>query len=267
MLMGKKIIALLTDFGLKDYFVASLKGVILSINSEVRLVDITHDLPDYGRQAAAFVLQACYRFFPTGTIFLTVVDPGVGSERRLLLARSDRYYFIAPDNGLLSPILEAEKAEVLEITGENYFLTIKKTSFEGRDKMAPVAAWLSLGIDISELARPAKSWERLNWPEPQNADREIRGSIVYQDKFGNLITNISQHLIVSFLNSNHGSSLVLLAGRKRITEMAATYSQAPRNKPFFMINSLGLLEIAVYENSAANLLGLNPGDNVVLKIE
>jgi len=265
--MGKKIIALLTDFGLKDYFVASLKGVILSINSEVRLVDITHDLPDYGRQAAAFVLQACYRFFPTGTIFLTVVDPGVGSERRLLLARSDRYYFIAPDNGLLSPILEAEKAEVLEITGENYFLTIKKTSFEGRDKMAPVAAWLSLGIDISELARPAKSWERLNWPEPQNADREIRGSIVYQDKFGNLITNISQHLIVSFLNSNHGSSLVLLAGRKRITEMAATYSQAPRNKPFFMINSLGLLEIAVYENSAANLLGLNPGDNVVLKIE
>jgi len=265
--MGKKIIALLTDFGLKDYFVASLKGVILSINSEVRLVDITHDLPDHGRQAAAFVLQACYRFFPTGTIFLTVVDPGVGSERRLLLARSDRYYFIAPDNGLLSPILEAEKAEVLEITGENYFLTTKKTSFEGRDKMAPVAAWLSLGIDISELARPAKSWERLNWPEPQNADREIRGSIVYQDKFGNLITNISQHLIVSFLNSNHGSSLVLLAGRKRITEMAATYSQAPRNKPFFMINSLGLLEIAVYENSAANLLGLNPGDNVVLKIE
>ncbi len=265
--MGKKIIALLTDFGLKDYFVASLKGVILSINPEVRLVDITHDLPDYGRQAAAFVLQACYRFFPTGTIFLTVVDPGVGSERRLLLARSDRYYFIAPDNGLLSPILEAEKAEVMEITGENYFLTTKKTSFEGRDKMAPVAAWLSLGIDISELARPAKSWERLNWPEPQNADREIRGSIVYQDKFGNLITNISQHLIVSFLNSNHGSSLVLLAGRKRITEMAATYSQAPRNKPFFMINSLGLLEIAVYENSAANLLGLNPGDNVVLKIE
>ena len=265
--MGKKIIALLTDFGLKDYFVASLKGVILSINPEVSLVDITHDLPDYGRPAAAFILMACYRFFPAGTIFLTVVDPGVGSERHLLLARSERYYFIAPDNGLLSPIIDAEKAEVMEITGENYFLTSRKTSFEGRDKMAPVAAWLSLGIDLSELTRPAKSWEKLNWPEPQTSGREIRGSIVYQDKFGNLITNIPQHLIASFLNSNHGSSLVLLAGRKRIVEMASTYSQAPQNKPFFMINSLGLLEIAVYENSAANLLGLNPGDNVVLKIE
>lgn len=265
--MGKKIIALLTDFGLKDYFVASLKGVILSINPEVSLVDITHDLPDYGLPAAAFVLQACYRFFPAGTIFLTVVDPGVGSERHLLLARSERYYFIAPDNGLLSPIIDAEKAEVMEITGENYFLTSRKTSFEGRDKMAPVAAWLSLGIDLSELARPAKSWKKLDWPGPQITDREIRGSIIYQDKFGNLITNISQPLITSFLNSNRGSSLILLAGRKKISEMAATYSQSPPNKAFFMINSLGLLEIALYASSAASLLGLSPGDNLVLKLE
>ncbi len=265
--MGNRIIGLLTDFGLQDYFVASLKGVILSINPEAEIIDITHDLPDYSLQAAAFVLLACYRFFPPQTIFLTVVDPGVGSERHLLLAKSDRYYFIGPDNGLLSPVIEAEKAEVLEITGENYYLTLRRTSFEGRDKMAPVAAWLSLGIDLSELARPAKSFERLSWPEPQITDREIRGNIIYQDKFGNLITNISQQLVASFLNSNQGTSLALLAGRKRISEMAATYSQAAGNKAFFMINSLGLLEIAVFASSAASLLGLEPGDNVILKLE
>jgi S-adenosylmethionine hydrolase len=265
--MGNRIIGLLTDFGLKDYFVASLKGVILSINPEVEIIDIAHDLPDYSLQAAAFVLLACYHFFPHQTIFLTVIDPGAGSERRLLLARSDRYSFIGPDNGLLSPVIEAEKAEVLEITGDKYFLTSRRTSFEGRDKMAPVAAWLSLGIDLSELARPAKSFERLNWPAPQITDREIRGSIIYQDKFGNLITNISQQVIAGFLNSNRGSALTLLAGRKRISEMAAAYSQAPRNKAFFMINSLGLLEIAIYASSAASLLGLGPGDNVVLKLE
>ncbi|MDD8020951.1 MAG: SAM-dependent chlorinase/fluorinase [Acidobacteriota bacterium] len=265
--MGNKVIGLLTDFGLKDYFVASLKGVIFSINPEAQIVDITHDLPDYSLLAGAFILLACYRFFPGQTIFLTVVDPGVGSERRLLLAKSNRYYFIGPDNGLLSPVIEAEKAEVLEVTGQNYFLTGRRTSFEARDKIAPVAAWLSLGVELSELARPVKSFERLNWPQPQITDREIRGHIIYQDKFGNLITDISQGIIASFLNSNHSSSLVILAARKRISEMAATYSMAPKNKAFFMINSLGLLEIAIFASSAAGALGLGPGDEVVLKLE
>jgi len=137
--MGKSCIALLTDFGTKDYFVASLKGVILSINPECAIVDISHEVPEYDLTAAAFVLWACYRFFPGGTIFLTVVDPGVGSERRILLARSQRYYFIAPDNGVLSLVFKQEDPEIMELNGREHLLTDRRSSFEGRDKMAPLA--------------------------------------------------------------------------------------------------------------------------------
>ncbi|MGB9893863.1 MAG: SAM hydrolase/SAM-dependent halogenase family protein [Candidatus Saccharicenans sp.] len=265
--MGKALVALLTDFGSRDYFVASLKGVILSINPDCQVIDLTHEIPDYGLPAAAFILWACYKFFPKETIFLTVVDPGVGSERRLILIKTDRYYFIAPDNGVLSLILSKERAEIYELNNKNYFITDQKTSFEGRDKMAPVAAWLSLRVPLTELGRPATSVKQLSLPEPQLRSKEIQGSIIYQDKFGNLITNISQELIVRFLDKNKGSNLGLLAGKKRISEMAPSYSLASTDKPFFMINSLGLLEIAVYKKSAAEMLGLGSGDLVVLKFD
>lgn len=263
--MGKSCIAVLTDFGTRDYFVASLKGVILSINPDCRLVDVSHEVPEYDLKAAAFILWACYRFFPGGTIFLTVVDPGVGSERRVLLARSERYFFVAPDNGVLSLIYKQENPEVIEVNRPEYFLTDRKSSFEGRDKMAPVAAWLSLGVPEAELGRPVLNPVRLEFPEPQVRSRELQGQVLYRDRFGNLITNLSQQLIVQFLNRNRGANLVLLAGKKKISEMAAAYSSSGSDRPFFIINSLGLLEIAVYKKPAAEVLGLEAGDQVVLK--
>ncbi len=263
--MGKSCIALLTDFGTKDYFVASLKGVILSINPECAIVDISHEVPEYDLTAAAFVLWACYRFFPGGTIFLTVVDPGVGSERRILLARSQRYYFIAPDNGVLSLVFKQEDPEIMELNGREHLLTDRRSSFEGRDKMAPLAAWLSLGVSPVELGRPAGNPVRLELPEPQLRNQEIQGQIVYRDRFGNLITNLSQELISRFLTRNRGANLILLAGKKKISEMAASYSSSGSDRPFFLINSLGLLEIAVYRKPAFEVLGLEPGDPVILK--
>jgi S-adenosylmethionine hydrolase len=265
--MDNSLIVLLTDFGTRDYFVASLKGVILSINPDCQILDLTHEVPDYNLQAASFILWACYRFFPTGTIFLTVVDPGVGSERRLLLARSERYFFIAPDNGVLSLIFKHEKPDVYEIASSRYFLTDRKTTFEGRDKMAPVAAWLSLGLPLSELGLPASSVKELDLPESKIKNKEIQGTIIYRDKFGNLITNINQQLVAGLLEKNRGGNPVLLAGKKKISEMAPTYSLASSERPFFLINSLGLLEIAVFRRSAAEVLGLEPGDAVVLKID
>jgi len=265
--MGKALIALLTDFGRRDYFVASLKGVILSINPDCQIVDLTHEVPDYNLQAAAFILWACYQFFPAGTIFLTVVDPGVGSERRLILLQTDRHIFIAPDNGVLSLILNQERAELFEVSNKKFFITDRRTSFEGRDKMAPVAAWMSLGVSVTELARPVTSVKRLDFAEPQLRPKEIQGNIIYEDKFGNLITSISQELVARFLERNKGTNLVLLAGKKKITDMAPTYSLASADRPFFMINSLGLLEIALYKKSAAETLGLGSGDPVVLKVD
>ncbi|MGB4705021.1 MAG: SAM-dependent chlorinase/fluorinase [Candidatus Saccharicenans sp.] len=263
--MNRGLISILTDFGLRDYFVASLKGVILSINPGCTIVDITHEVPDYNLLAAGFILWACYRFFPRGTIFLTVVDPGVGSERRILLAKGSKHYFIAPDNGVLSLIFREENPEIYEVVGNKYFLTEKRTSFEGRDRMAPAAAWLSLGVPLTEIGRPTDHPVVLDVAEPVIEDREIRGHILYCDKFGNLITSISQPLIVEFLKKNSGASPVLLAGKRKITEMAASYSSASAGRPFFLINSLGLLEIAVFQRSAAEFLGLGPGDPVILK--
>jgi len=265
--MGKSCVGLLTDFGNRDYFVASLKGVILSINPDCTIVDISHEVPDYDLKAAAFIIWACYRFFPRGTIFLVVVDPGVGSERRILLVRAGQHYFIAPDNGVLSLIYKEEKAEILELTGSRFYLTDRRTSFEGRDKMAPVAAWLSLGVPPAELGRPAASPRFLELSEPRLKSREIQGQILYRDKFGNLITNLSQPLVAQFLDRNRGANPVLLAGKKKISEMAAAYSSAGPDQPFFIINSLGLLEIALFKRPAAEVLGLEPGDPVILKAD
>jgi len=263
--MGRPLIGLLTDFGSRDYFVASLKGVILSINPEVNIIDLTHDIPDYNLMAAAVVLWACYKFFPAGTIFLAVVDPQVGTERRLLLARSEKYSFIAPDNGLLSMIFDEEKVELYEIKNKKYFLTEGRSTFEARDKMAPACAWLSLGLPVTELGAPVSSAEKINFQFPSIRGREVEGQIIYQDKFGNLFTNINQRQIADFLDKNSGANLVLLAGKKKITEMVSTYAQGSNEKPFFLINSLGLLEIAIGQASAAEQLGLGPGDTVVLK--
>ncbi|NPV84194.1 MAG: hypothetical protein HPY46_11505, partial [Candidatus Aminicenantes bacterium] len=139
--------------------------------------------------------------------------------------------------------------------------------FEGRDKMAPVAAWLSLGVPASKLGQPVRNPLRLELPEPHLGNREIQGQILYRDRFGNLITNLSQELIAQFLTKNRGANLLLLAGKKKISEMAAAYSSSGSDRPFFIINSLGLLEIALYKKPAAEMLGLEPGDPVILKAE
>ncbi len=265
--MSKAQVALITDFGTRDYFVASVKGVILSINPDAAITDITHEIPGFNIQAASFILWACYRFFPQGTIFLVVVDPGVGSNRHLVLAKTDRYYFIAPDNGVLTLVVKQERPEVYEISSRDYFISDRKTTFEARDKMAPVAAWLSLGVPLSEIARPTSSVKELDFSEPRLGSKEIQGYIIYQDRFGNLITNINQHLISQLLDNNRGANPVLTVGKKKISEMAATYSRSSAEKPFFMINSLGLLEIAVYKKPAAEILGLEPGEAVILRVD
>ncbi len=153
---------MVTDFGEDDFFVASLKGVILKINPSVWIIDITHRIPSFDIQTTGFILLASYKYFPSQTIFLVIVDPGVGSERKILLARTKEYYFIAPDNGVLSLVLEEEQVEDLrEVTNEEYFLPHLSNTFEGRDKMAPAAAWVSKGISCSEVGPAKASFEQL----------------------------------------------------------------------------------------------------------
>jgi S-adenosylmethionine hydrolase len=258
--MKRPLIALMTDFGTKDYFVASLKGVILSINPEAGIVDITHELPAFDVAAGGFVLSACAPFFPAGTIFVAVVDPGVGSARPVLVVRTGRFHFVAPDNGLLAPVLEREGAvEVRELADPRYGLGAVGRTFEGRDRMAPAAAWLSLGVPAAELGPRRDGYRTLPAPPPVLTGRSaIRGRILYADRFGNLITNIPSSAADRLKGARRTAELRLRVAGRSLRRRDAYASAAP-GEVFFIDGSLGLVEIAAREASAAGRLGLKAG--------
>jgi S-adenosylmethionine hydrolase len=247
------VIALLTDFGLTDHYAGAMKGVILSRLPGVRLVDISHDVSSHGVRQAAYLLWAAYKFFPAGTVFVCVVDPGVGSKRRILCVRVPRYWFLAPDNGLLDLVLcEEPIVEAVEVirSGDTIMglpsvqVAGKSNTFHGRDIFAPVAAALASGKRWSPAARRI----HLQVPPPQfvgtsNAATEPR--ILHIDRFGNLITNVRL-----------GKSMIegLRVGRRVVKKWISFYAEAPIGKPALIIGSSGLVEIVARERSARHLL-------------
>jgi len=255
----RPLIALLTDFGTKDFFVASLKGVILSINPDVRIEDIGHEVPPFDIGAGAFILSACAPVFPAGTIFVAVVDPGVGSGRRILCARTERHYFIAPDNGLLGPVLERERAlELREVANPDFRLAAVSPTFEGRDKMAPAAAWISLGVAPASLGPRLADYRKLPVKGPVFGPAGIRGVVLYADRFGNLITNIPAASALKLAGAKRGGRLRLRAAGRVLARRDA-YASASEDEVFFLEGSLGLIEISAREDSAARKLGIGPG--------
>jgi len=264
--LTRRIIALLTDFGEKDFFVPSLKAVIAAINPEARIIDITHEVPSFDLRAASFVLFSCYAFFPKKTVFLAVVDPGVASGRPILLAETKKYFFIAPDNGLLTlPLKNEEIVSLRKVIQSRFWLTPGRTTFEARDRMAPVAAWLTHGLSPDEFGPEAESYRRLKIKEPHRSGPEIIGEIIYQDKFGNLMTNIPLSMFQSLRSSKLMPRMDLHLGATRIGRFVNSYAEVKDRRPFFLINSQGLIEIAVREGSAAAALGAKPGDSVRIR--
>jgi len=262
----RPLIALLTDFGQEDYFVASLKAVIFSLNSEARLVDISHSVRSFDLRSAAFLLQACFRFFPSGTIFLAIVDPGVGSGRRILAAETDRYKFIAPDNGLLSSALEiSPERRVRAVTNTSYFLADSPTTFEGRDRLAPLAAWLSLGVPAAEFGPLIDDYMSLPLPKAYTRQNEIIGHVAYIDKFGDVITDIPAGMLPLSPEAGRPPDLKLTLRKQTISQFRQYYTQGGWSDLFFLVGSLGLVEIAQREGSAAAALGAELGDVVMVQ--
>src|SRR5215510_1752342 len=197
--MARPVIALLTDFGTRDHYAGTMKGVALGICPDATLVDITHDVPPHDVLAGALELAAAYRYFPVGTIFLTVVDPGVGSARRGIAAEAGEYRFVAPDNGVLTATLDEHPPKrVVELTERKYARPTVSRTFEGRDRFAPAAAWLAKGIELTAMGRPASSWQLLDVPAPKMADSVLEGQVVRVDRFGNLVSNIDRRLFDQF---------------------------------------------------------------------
>src|SRR5438034_9114166 len=191
--MARPVIALLTDFGTRDHYVGTMKGVALGICPDAALVDITHDVPAHDVLAGALELAAAYKYFPAGTVFLVVVDPGVGSMRRGIAAEIGDYKFVAPDNGVLTAVVDDHAPKkVVELSERRYARPTVSRTFEGRDRFAPAAAWLAKGIELTALGRPAGSIQRLEIPRADVTDERIVGQVVRVDRFGNLITNIDR---------------------------------------------------------------------------
>jgi S-adenosylmethionine hydrolase len=244
-------IGLITDFGENDYFVGTLKGVIKKINPQADIIDICHGVPSYFIQGGSYVLEKTYHFFPAGTIFLVVVDPGVGSKRKLLLVTAAGFHFIAPDNGILTPIFQLGKdISIREIDQDNYFLISGSSTFEARDRMAPVAAHLSNGVDPEKIGSVTAEFvvSPDYYPQEVQAGR-IEGRIIHVDKFGNIISNVPGHWLFDKLLAQGHRHFKLMLNNQEISEYRQNYASTS-GLPFMLIGSHGNLEIAMNRHHA-----------------
>lgn len=260
--MESKLITLTTDFGHKDPFVGIMKGVIFSINPEARVIDLSHGIPSQDVTAAALVLRYSVPFFPEGTIHVAVVDPGVGSKRRPLLIEADGAFFIGPDNGIFSLALEGKKpGQIFELSNATYHLRPTSATFHGRDIFAPIAGYLSLGIQPQDFGNRVESAEQLSWPQVTKAKGVIQGEVVYIDGFGNLITNIRER----DLKELAAEKLTVSLGSLTIRGLTSSYSGGGERDYVALINSWNLLEVSLFKRDAHLQSGIKIGDKVEVR--
>jgi S-adenosylmethionine hydrolase len=258
--MARPVIALLTDFGNRDHYAGTMKGVALGICHDATFVDITHDIPPHDVLAGALELAASYKYFPRGTIFLVVVDPGVGSTRHPLAAEAGGCRFVAPDNGVLTLVFkESPPKRVVELTERRYARPTVSRTFEGRDRFAPAAAWLAKGIDLSGLGRALTSWHTLAVPEPVLAENQIAGEVLRVDRFGNLVTNVERRIFEQFAAAG---GIEIVAGAHVVGKVVATYSDVNPGAVCALFGSSEHLEVAVNGGSAAQRLRLARGARI-----
>ena len=264
MIKASGIITLMTDFGLADGFVGTMKGVIYTINPNAITIDISHEIGAQNVPEAAFLLEASYRYFPPGTVHMTVVDPGVGSERRAIAVEAGGYYFVAPDNGVLTRVLGRERAiKSVELTNPAYFLDKVSNTFHGRDIFAPATAHLSIGVPIGVLGVKIDELIKIPLSEPEVTQSSIRGHVIYIDKFGNLITDIPRKLFEAVVS--HHQFIIKLA-RVKLNQISSSYADVPVGKPLAIFNSFDNLEIAVNHANAAKVLGVQRGGHIQVTV-
>jgi S-adenosylmethionine hydrolase len=249
------IITLTTDFGLTDHYVGAMKGVILSINKNAGIVDISHQVKPGSIFQASSLIQEAYHFFPKGTVHVAVVDPRVGSDRRLILIKTKDHLFVGPDNGIFWPVITSHpKGEVIHLTESKYFLPDVSYTFHGRDVFAPVAAHLSRGVDPSEMGPVISDPVPLQVQEPQQKGDIFSGQVIRVDHFGNLITNIHQKNLEQFLGT---AQPVIQVGDITIEGVCRTYDEVAAGETLTVIGSSGFLEVSVNLGRACDHVGLD----------
>lgn len=291
------IITLLTDFGHQDAYAGIMKGVIAGINPSANIIDICHNIPPQDIMSGAYLLATSYKYFPKGTIHVAVVDPGVGSQRDIICVKIRDYLFLVPDNGLLSLVVPEEKPKsIIRVTNTKYFLPSSSNTFHGRDIFAPVAAHLSLGIKPQQLGARINQLNQMDIPTPRyNKKRQLEGQVIYIDRFGNLITNITrEHLEWHFhnliiprdslqhpfkkgglrgiYNGEDKEKLLLcktmetIIGKKKITGLSKTYADVHAGEPLVLFGSAGFLEVSVNQGNARKFFKVDSGNKIMVEM-
>lgn len=263
--MPRPIITLTTDYGTSDHFVGVMKGVILSINPEVEIVDICHHVLPHDILDGALTIGQAYKYFPPKTIHVVVVDPGVGTDRRPLLVAGDQHYFVAPDNGVLSSVYDqVEALYSWNVISEHYFRHPVSKTFQGRDVFAPVAAWLSKSWQTSAFGEAVTDVVRFALPKPKVAGNKTTGVVLRIDNFGNAITNITAQDVPSLAAAD--GKFTIRVGSGTMNKVVGTFSNGATGEPAAIIGSSGYLEISVNKGNAARTLGVARGAEVTVEV-
>jgi S-adenosylmethionine hydrolase len=261
------LVTLLSDFGLKDPYVAEMKAVILSVIPEAQIVDITHEIEKFNVRMGAFVLASAAPHFPPNTVHVAVVDPGVGTERRPIIVETKRGFYVGPDNGLL--MLAAQKEELINvhhITNPKYMLSNVSRTFHGRDIFAPVAAHLASGMKPSESGLTIQDYVFPEFVKPKARKREVVGEVIYIDGFGNVISNVSEVDLERGGFREGGQLFVVLGGKSLTLKFCSAYGEVPRGMALVLVGSSGFLEVAVNQGSAFRMLGAKVGDSFCVSV-
>ncbi len=259
------VITLASDFGLHDHYVGTMKGVILRIHPEARVIDVTHQITVQDVLEASLILDSGYRYFPVGTVHVVVVDPGVGSGRRPILVAGNEHYFVGPDNGTFTAVIDSDpSARVFEIAERRFLLPDTSDTFHGRDVFAPVAAYLSRGVAPDEFGPPVSDPRRLVLPLPRIWGDQIRGEVIHIDSFGNIVSNITR---ADFERAVGSHRFRILINGKVIDRVHRTYADQERGQVLALFGSNELLEIAVAEGRAERRIGAGKGDTILVEFE
>jgi S-adenosylmethionine hydrolase len=265
-LSHRKIIGLITDFGSRgQHYVASIKGVILNINSKVKIIDISHNITPFSIIEASYIIKTTYKYYPKGTVFIIVVDPGVGSSREILAIKTvDNYYFVGPNNGVFLGAFELhEIKECIEITNEEYFIKPVSKTFHGRDIMAPIAAYITQGVPLSNLGVNFNPHKQIYYPIEFNkiSNKELRCVIQYIDEFGNITTNVQANSFPLKIGA-------IMKIKFKQTEAKGTFveffNEVSKDAIILLFGSSGFLEISKNQGNAADDLGVSVGDTITI---
>lgn len=265
------VITLTTDFGMSDPYVGMMKGVILSINPSADIIDLTHHIEPQNLIQAAWTIRSSFMYFPAKTLHMVVVDPGVGTDRRIIAIETEKYVFLSPDNGVLTLILdELEAGNAYHIDNSDYFLKRISRTFHGRDIFAPVCAYISTGVDIRKMGRRIDFADivKLDIKQPRMMDNNrLSGSIMNIDRFGNLTTDISEALMEKSFPSVTFDRLRIQIGKNEIIGLSENYQGVGKYCPLALIGSSGFLEIALNCGSAASFYQVSMGDQVMVCVQ